>query len=150
MRTHITLTEADLASEMVQVCVRGIPLKPWESVDTGWLFVNQQCVGETTSKLGAAFDSKSQLHVGDNVIVWAFNNLGGIKRFTTDKFTGINPNSNVVLISNPVPPVWSRSVFNGLAQIIVQSTGQAGEIKLTASAEGLQPMTTLIQTSNKQ
>jgi beta-galactosidase len=56
----------------------------------------------------------------------------------------------VVLISNPVPPVWSRSVFNGLAQIIVQSTGQAGELKLTASAEGLQPMTTLIQASNKQ
>jgi beta-galactosidase len=33
--------------------------------------------------------------------------------------------------------VWRRSLFNGLAQVIVQSTGQPGEIKLTAKASGL-------------
>ena len=39
---------------------------------------------------------------------------------------------------------WSRSVFNGLAQIIVQSTKAAGEIKLTATADGLTPVTITI------
>ena len=39
----------------------------------------------------------------------------------------------------PVQPEWKRSVFNGLAQIIVQSTKEPGAIKLTASADGLSP-----------
>ena len=34
---------------------------------------------------------------------------------------------------------WSRSLFNGLAQVLVQSARRAGEINLTASAEGLTP-----------
>ena len=34
---------------------------------------------------------------------------------------------------------WQRSAFNGLAQIIVQSTKQAGELKVTATADGLTP-----------
>jgi beta-galactosidase len=38
-------------------------------------------------------------------------------------------------------PQWQRSVFNGLAQVIVQSTGQAGEITLEATAPGLAPAT---------
>jgi hypothetical protein len=41
---------------------------------------------------------------------------------------------------------WSRSLFNGLAQIIVQSTRSAGEIKLTAPADGLAPATAMVQT----
>jgi beta-galactosidase len=40
---------------------------------------------------------------------------------------------------------WQRSAFNGLAQIIVQSTKISGEITLTASADGLQPQTIYIQ-----
>src|ERR1035437_7614703 len=44
-----------------------------------------------------------------------------------------------------VPP-WARSLFNGLAQIIVQSTRDAGEIKLTATADGLTPATAAVQT----
>jgi beta-galactosidase len=34
-------------------------------------------------------------------------------------------------------PIWGRSLFNGFAQVIVQSTGQPGEITLTAKASGL-------------
>ena len=40
---------------------------------------------------------------------------------------------------------WQRSVFNGLAQIIVQSSKISGEITLTATADGLQPATIYIQ-----
>ena len=36
----------------------------------------------------------------------------------------------------PAAP-WSRSVFNGLAQVIVQSTGEPGEVVLEAAGEGL-------------
>jgi len=32
-----------------------------------------------------------------------------------------------------------RSLFNGLAQVIVQSESGSGEMRLTASGEGLQP-----------
>jgi beta-galactosidase len=35
------------------------------------------------------------------------------------------------------PPAWQRSLFNGLAQVIVQSTGEPGEIKLIAKSAGL-------------
>ena len=34
-------------------------------------------------------------------------------------------------------PAWKRKAFNGLAQVLVQSTQAAGEITLTAQAPGL-------------
>jgi beta-galactosidase len=51
----------------------------------------------------------------------------------------------VDVIAKPGTLPWSRSLFNGLAQIIVQSTKDAGEIKLTASADGLAPATATVQ-----
>ncbi|MEO5712179.1 MAG: beta-galactosidase GalA [Luteolibacter sp.] len=41
-------------------------------------------------------------------------------------------------------PVWRRSLFNGLAQVIVQTTGEPGEIKLTAASAGLAPATSVL------
>lgn len=41
---------------------------------------------------------------------------------------------------------WSRSLFNGLAQVIVQSTRDAGEFRLTARADGLTLATLAIHT----
>lgn len=38
-----------------------------------------------------------------------------------------------------------RSLFNGLAQVIIQSTEEAGEIRLTAEVQGLKPHTIIIQ-----
>ena len=34
-------------------------------------------------------------------------------------------------------PTWQRRLFNGLAQVIVQSSGEPGAITLTASSPGL-------------
>ncbi len=42
----------------------------------------------------------------------------------------------VLRVEGP-PPRWSRRLFNGLAQVIVQSTGAPGPLRLTASAPGL-------------
>jgi len=47
---------------------------------------------------------------------------------------GVNKGVRVRLVDNPPPVAWSRSVFNGLAQVIVQSSREAGAIKLTARA----------------
>ena len=40
---------------------------------------------------------------------------------------------------------WSRSLFNGLAQIIVQSTREAGEFRLTATGQGLVTSTATVK-----
>ncbi|MGA9408471.1 MAG: beta-galactosidase GalA [Bacteroidota bacterium] len=57
------------------------------------------------------------------------------------------PNTDPGLVQTISPPAqWQRSVFNGLAQVIVQSTKQQGEITVKASAEGLQQAETKIQT----
>jgi beta-galactosidase len=41
---------------------------------------------------------------------------------------------------------WKRSLFNGLAQVIVQSTKQSGELILKANAKGLKQAELKIQT----
>ena len=43
-----------------------------------------------------------------------------------------------VRVTTPAPPA-RRSLFNGLAQVIVQSTRKPGEIRLTAKSDGLAP-----------
>jgi beta-galactosidase len=42
------------------------------------------------------------------------------------------------------PAPWQRSVFNGQAQVILQSTGEAGRATLRATGEGLVPATLAI------
>lgn len=43
-------------------------------------------------------------------------------------------------------PEWKRSVFNGLAQVIVQSTTEAGSIELTGASSGLESGMVSIET----
>jgi hypothetical protein len=50
---------------------------------------------------------------------------------------GVNKGVTLLFQEKPELPVWKRSVFNGLAQVIVQSTGQPGEILLTATSADL-------------
>ncbi len=57
------------------------------------------------------------------------------------------PNTDPGLVQTIFPSgQWKRSVFNGLAQVVVQSTKQSGEIILKASAEGLQQAEIRIET----
>ncbi len=131
-RAHVKLTEEDLASEAVQVRFSCID-------DRGFVFVNNQRVGESTDwSAEPSFDIKKALHAGDNVIAVGLRNESGQG--------GLNPDVNVELLGKPMPTPWSRSLFNGRAQVIVQSSRDAGEIKLTASADGLQPATATVTT----
>ena len=129
-RAHFSLTEADLANPGVQVRFGSID-------DHGWIFVNNQRVGESSDwSAQPVYDIKKTLHAGDNVIAVGVRNDSGTG--------GLEPAVNVELVGQPVAVGWSRSIFNGLAQVMVQATKDAGEIKLTASAEGLPPVTTTI------
>ncbi|HXI69773.1 MAG TPA: beta-galactosidase GalA [Verrucomicrobiae bacterium] len=131
-RAHVQLTEADLANPGVQIRFGGID-------DHGWIFVNNQRVGESRDWAAQpAFDIKKNLHAGDNVIAVGVSNQSGQG--------GLNPDVNVELTGKPVASPWSRSVFNGLAQVFVQSTKEPGEIKLSASANGLKSATATITT----
>ncbi len=131
-RAHLTLTDEDLNGAGAQVCFSGCD-------DEGWYFVNGQFVGESHDwQAQPIFDIKKFLHVGDNVVAVGVNNGVGQG--------GLNPNVTVKIIWHATAAPWSRSLFNGLAQVIVQSTRETGEFKLTASADGLKPATAVEQT----
>lgn len=70
------------------------------------------------------------------------------KRFRK-KYEWDNPNTDPGLIQMIIPAgQWKRMVFNGLAQVIVQSDKQAGEIILKASGKGLTSKSLKITTEN--
>jgi len=131
-RAHINLTEEDLNGDSALISFGGCD-------DEGWYFVNNQFVGESHDwQAQPAFDIKKYLHVGDNVIaVGVYNNEGQ---------GGLNPDVSVQFAGHAAVSAWSRSLFNGLAQIIVQSTRDAGEIKLSATADGLASAISTVQT----
>ena len=129
-RTKIPVTAEDLASENVELNFGMID-------EDGWVFVNGQKAGESHDwQVSPAFDVKHLLHPGENTIAVAVANWNGAG--------GINKGVSLRLQNPPVMPAWERSVFNGLAEISVQSSKVPGEIKLTASADGLLPVTATI------
>jgi beta-galactosidase len=131
-RAHFTLSKEDLKDAGTQICFGGCD-------DEGWYYVNGQFIGESHDwQAQPIFDIKKFIHAGDNVVAVGVNNGVGSG--------GLNPNVTVKVIGHTIVPPWSRSLFNGLAQIIVQSTGKAGEFKLTASSNGLKPATTVEHT----
>lgn len=131
-RAHVNVTEEDLKGADALICFSGCD-------DEGWYFVNNQFVGESHDwQAQPILNVKNHLRVGDNVIAVGVYN--GVAQ------GGLNPNVNVQIVGQTCVPPWSRSLFNGLAQVIVQSTKDAGEIRLTAAADGLAPATASVQT----
>jgi beta-galactosidase len=131
-RVHLQLSEADLSAPGVRIQFYGCN-------NHGWYFVNGQLVGESRKwEAQPSFDIRQHLHPGDNVIAVGVQHGG--------RWGGLNP--NVLLeISPKVSAVnWSRSLFNGLAQVIVQSEKTPGVIKLTATADGLKPAAATVET----
>ncbi len=130
-RAHLQVEEPDLAASAIEMSFGNI-------TSDGWLYVNGQKVGEShDSQSAPIFDVKGFLHPGDNtvaVVVANYGNPGGISKSVTLQFQ-----------DKPELPKWKRSVFNGFAQIIVQSTRNFGAIKLTARSAGLLSATTTIQ-----
>jgi hypothetical protein len=52
---------------------------------------------------------------------------------------GVNKGVFLEIHDKPTKSPWRRSLFNGLAQVIVQADQQPGTLRLTASAPGLEP-----------
>jgi beta-galactosidase len=82
------------------------------------------------------------LKPGNNV--YAITGQKFRKRYQWDE---PNTEPGVVQVYNPVKQ-WKRKVFNGLAQVIIQSCKQPGELILTAQSTGLVQATIKITTGN--
>jgi beta-galactosidase len=126
----LTLTDADLASPAIVLLIGGID-------DNGWVYINGQTVGESHDWQSApSFDVKQFLHAGENTITIGVENV--------ESSGGLNKGVSLQLATAPVAADWQRSVFNGLAQVIVQSSKDPGDLKLTATAEGLTSATSTV------
>jgi len=128
-RAHLFVTEKDLALPGINIHFAAIK-------DEGSIYVNGELAGETHGSPSPSFDIRKRLHAGVNtvaVIVTSHGDSGGLANGVSVEIQG-----------EPTEAHWQRSTFNGLAQVIVQSDKQPGEIKLTASADGLQPATVTI------
>jgi beta-galactosidase len=98
--------------------------------DEGWVYVNGHLAGESHDwSAQPTFDVQTHLHDGENTIAVAVQNHDGSG--------GINKGVALDIQEKPAAVQWKRSVFNGLAQVIVQSGKGAGTLHLAAQADGL-------------
>jgi beta-galactosidase len=131
-RTRFSATEGMLTNSSVAVRFARID-------EEGWVYVNGQKVGESHDwQETPRFDVKPFLRAGENTIAVAVANRYGPG--------GINIGVALETRQNPPPPQWRRSVFNGLAQLIVQSSKQPGQLKLTATSAGLNSASVTLET----
>ena len=77
----------------------------------------------------------SYLKPGKNIIVFTGPPLKMINQWDV-----VNTDPGSIQITNPAG-TWKRKLFSGLAQVIVQSSKQAGEITLNATSPGLKAAT---------
>jgi beta-galactosidase len=131
-RAHFAATTEDLAARSITITFGMID-------DEGWVYVNGHLVGESHDwSSSPVFDIRKFLRAGHNTIAVAVKNNEGQG--------GLNKGVTVEIQDRVIPPAWERSAFNGLAQIILQSAGEPGELKLTARADGLAPATLSLPT----
>jgi beta-galactosidase len=122
-RAKVTVTAAELAAEVVELTFGMVD-------EDGWVYVNGQKVGESRDwQVSPVFNVKPLLHEGENTIAVVVANYTGAG--------GLNKGASLRMQEKPVTPQWQRSVFNGLAQIIVQGKREGGELTLRAQAAGL-------------
>jgi len=130
-RARFQVSEKDLQADELALNFENID-------DDGYVYVNGQYVGDASVwQLPAVFEVKPHLHPGENTIAVGVANKGGPG--------GITRGVTLEYGHKLIPPHWQRSVFNGLAQVIVQSAVVPGEIKLTATAGGLASATARVQ-----
>ena len=107
------------------------------------VFVNGKEIGKNLqeNKQGDVFKlDASYLKAGVNTIAIVTTPL-----FKKQIWESVNTNPGLIQIVKPAEQ-WKRKLFSGLAQVIVQSTGESGEIVLTANSAGLKPGKVKIQT----
>ena len=96
------------------------------------MFINGKLIGPGGDpRAPSVYDAKALLHPGANTVAVAIANYGGA--------AGLNQGVGLRLYDEPPAPAWSRSTFNGFAQIIVRTTKQPGALDLAARAPRLAP-----------
>jgi beta-galactosidase len=97
--------------------------------DLGWVYVNGRLVGTGDDWSHSwSFDVTGTIRPGRNVVAVVVQNQsgpGGLGRGAT-------------VVGPGEEPQWCRSLFNGYAQVIVQSTGKTGRIVLRATGDRLE------------
>ncbi|KIA85538.1 beta-galactosidase GalA [Flavobacterium sp. AED] len=83
---------------------------------------------------------KTMLRSGKNTIAILTEPLLKVKPWDV-----INQNAGSIQILTSAEQ-YKRKLFNGLAQVIIQTTGEAGEVKLTATSKGLKQAVISIKT----
>lgn len=109
----------------------GVELRFNHLVGGALIVVNGQAVGRMSdARTPSVYDVKAVLHIGANDVAVVAGDYEpepvGITRGVFLDLTGRAPE-----------PVWKRSAFNGLAEVIVQSSGAPGEIRLSAQSDGI-------------
>ena len=121
--THFDASADMLASDSVAAAFGMID-------DDGWVYVNGHLAGESHDwSAHPSFEVRKFLHDGRNTIAVVVHN--------NESSGGVNKGVQLEIADKPVPAQWKRSVFNGLAQVIVQSSKEPGTLALTASGDGL-------------
>jgi len=81
----------------------------------------------------------SIIHPGKNTIAIVAKPL-----IKMNIWASVNMNPGLIQLIYPAP-TWKRKLFNGKAQVIVQSTGEPGKISLTAQSTNLKAATVELQ-----
>ncbi len=92
-------------------------------------------------------DAPGQKYTLDHAILRPGKNIYaviGTQLAKKSQWENLNTDPGVIQVIVPIP-TWKRSVFNGLAQVIVQSARQSGEVTLKASSPGLSSNVTRLQ-----
>jgi beta-galactosidase len=130
-RTHFSATQSDLSAAAIIIRFGMID-------DEGWVYVNGQLAGEAHDwSASHSFDIRKFLHPGENSIAVVVKNNKGQG--------GVNQGVQIEILDPPIAAKWKRSVFNGLGQVLVQSSKNAGELKFTARSGDLSAATVTIQ-----
>jgi beta-galactosidase len=127
-----------------QVETTGTPAKVVLLADRSQLNADGEDVAVITVQLN---DLKNRLvPTANKEIVFTLSGQGKIIGVGNGDPASHAPEQFVATASNPTPQ-WKRDTFNGLAQVIVKTTKQAGEITLTASSEGMTSTTLKLTTT---
>jgi beta-galactosidase len=96
------------------------------------VYVNGQKAGESHDwRAQPSFIITKFLHPGANSIAVSVRNREGPG--------GVNKGAWLEIRQQTVPPRWQRSVFNGLAQLILQASKENGALTLKVTSPGLDP-----------
>jgi len=100
------------------------------------IYVNgKQIASHLNGGVGEFILDLSLLRAGRNEIAFVVKPLA--RKFTWEN---LNTDPGIIQVITPAPS-WKRKLFSGMAQVIIQSTGGAGEVTIRASSPGLRDAT---------